>query len=325
MNKRPALRVDDPGIHTACCGANTWTATHGSQTVFINGKAAHRMGDQNRHCGGMGTLVEGSPNVIVGDSGARGSGGGGGSWGGGGGSSGGGGGGSGGAGSDADADGGSSTMGRGGGDAGADGAGRATARGGGNAGRGGRGADRGSDGRAGGSDTGGAGRLEEGEDNPATASPGPQPPDPGPPPRIQTSDLVVTVTSAGGAIAGANVRISGAVLKQARADDAGVATFSAIPEGNYQLSASAAGYNPGSGTATTVAGKATAAAVTLTRILTITSQTVAAAPPNRARTRIGVGEEVQLTASTAASWSVSGGGTLSATSGTTVVFHGTPR
>ena len=69
VNKRPALRVDDSGIHAACCGANTWTATKGSETVFINGKVAHRMGDQNRHCGGMGQLVEGSPNVIVGDSG----------------------------------------------------------------------------------------------------------------------------------------------------------------------------------------------------------------------------------------------------------------
>lgn len=78
VNKRPALRVDDPGIHTACCGANTWTATQGSQTVFINGKSAHRMGDQNRHCGGMGTLVEGSPNVIVGESNGGGGGGGGG-------------------------------------------------------------------------------------------------------------------------------------------------------------------------------------------------------------------------------------------------------
>lgn len=69
VNRRPALRVDDPGVHAACCGTNTWTATKGSATVFINGKAAHRMGDQNRHCGGMGELVEGSPNVIVGDSG----------------------------------------------------------------------------------------------------------------------------------------------------------------------------------------------------------------------------------------------------------------
>jgi len=76
VNRRPALRVDDPGLHTACCGANTWTATKGSATVFINGKSAHRMGDQTRHCGGMGQLVEGSPNVIVGES-SSGSGGGG--------------------------------------------------------------------------------------------------------------------------------------------------------------------------------------------------------------------------------------------------------
>ena len=74
MNRRPALRVDDPGIHSACCGANTWTATEGSATVFINGKGAHRMGDQNRHCGGMGRLIEGSPNVIVGEESSRGSG-----------------------------------------------------------------------------------------------------------------------------------------------------------------------------------------------------------------------------------------------------------
>lgn len=80
VNKRPALRVDDPGIHMACCGTNTWTATRGSLTVFINGKGAHRLGDQNRHCGGMGLLIEGSPNVIVGEtagSGGGGSGGGG--------------------------------------------------------------------------------------------------------------------------------------------------------------------------------------------------------------------------------------------------------
>lgn len=74
VNGRPALRVDDPGIHAACCGTNTWTATRGSITVFINGKGAHRMGDQNRHCGGMGQLIEGSPNVIVGEDSAAGGG-----------------------------------------------------------------------------------------------------------------------------------------------------------------------------------------------------------------------------------------------------------
>lgn len=118
VNKRPALRVDDPGIHMACCGTNTWTATQGSVTVFINGKGAHRMGDQNRHCGGMGRLVEGSPNVIVGETGGGGSGGtggGGGNGGAGGGSAGGGSAGGGNAGSA-----GSGSAGGGGGGAGAD-------------------------------------------------------------------------------------------------------------------------------------------------------------------------------------------------------------
>lgn len=65
VNQRPALRVDDTGIHAACCGPNTWSATQGSPTVFVNGKAAHRMTDAQRHCGGIGKLVEGSPNVVV--------------------------------------------------------------------------------------------------------------------------------------------------------------------------------------------------------------------------------------------------------------------
>lgn len=75
VNQRPALRVDDPGIHAACCGTNTWTAVQGSMTVFINNKPAHRMTDRTRHCGGIGQLIEGSPNVIVGDSGSSGGGG----------------------------------------------------------------------------------------------------------------------------------------------------------------------------------------------------------------------------------------------------------
>lgn len=67
VNGRPALRIGDPGIHSACCGTNTWQAVAGSQTVFINGRGAHRIGDTTRHCGGLGELTEGSPNVIVGE------------------------------------------------------------------------------------------------------------------------------------------------------------------------------------------------------------------------------------------------------------------
>jgi uncharacterized Zn-binding protein involved in type VI secretion len=66
VNNLPALRVDDPGIHAACCNTNTWTAQAGSGTVFINNKAAHRLGDADKHCGGSGKMIAGSPNVITG-------------------------------------------------------------------------------------------------------------------------------------------------------------------------------------------------------------------------------------------------------------------
>ena len=66
VNKLPALRVGDKGVHAACCNGNNWTAQAGSGTVFINNKAAHRMGDADQHCGGMGKLIGGSPNVVTG-------------------------------------------------------------------------------------------------------------------------------------------------------------------------------------------------------------------------------------------------------------------
>jgi uncharacterized Zn-binding protein involved in type VI secretion len=66
VNMRQALRVGDPGKHKSCCGPNTWNAAKGSATVLINGRPAHRLTDEVRHCGGKGKLVEGSPNVIVG-------------------------------------------------------------------------------------------------------------------------------------------------------------------------------------------------------------------------------------------------------------------
>ena len=66
VNNMPALRVGDPGTHTPCCGPNTWTAAAGSGTVLINNMPAHRMGDQDAHCGGVGKLIEGSPDVITG-------------------------------------------------------------------------------------------------------------------------------------------------------------------------------------------------------------------------------------------------------------------
>src|SRR5437899_6383960 len=73
VNGRPALRVDDVGIHAVCCGPNMWSAQKGAPTVFINGKAAFRKNDPSKHCGGQGKLIEGSDNVIVGDAGGSGS------------------------------------------------------------------------------------------------------------------------------------------------------------------------------------------------------------------------------------------------------------
>ena len=66
VNGRAALRVGDPGIHSACCGPNQWNALSGSSSVFINGKAAHRQGDNVKHCGSLGRLTSGSPNVSAG-------------------------------------------------------------------------------------------------------------------------------------------------------------------------------------------------------------------------------------------------------------------
>jgi hypothetical protein len=67
VNSRPALRIQDVGMHAACCGPNMWTASQGAPTVFINGRAAYRMNDPASHCGGVGRLVQGSADVIIGD------------------------------------------------------------------------------------------------------------------------------------------------------------------------------------------------------------------------------------------------------------------
>ena len=66
VNNRPAIRVTDTGVHAACCGPNTWKATQGSSKVKINGLAAHRKGDMDTHCGGVGKMIDGSDDVITG-------------------------------------------------------------------------------------------------------------------------------------------------------------------------------------------------------------------------------------------------------------------
>jgi uncharacterized Zn-binding protein involved in type VI secretion len=66
VNNMPPLRIGDPGVHSACCGPNTWAVTGGSGTVFFNGIPATRIGDSTAHCGGSGSLVVGSGNVLTG-------------------------------------------------------------------------------------------------------------------------------------------------------------------------------------------------------------------------------------------------------------------
>ena len=67
INHKPALRLGDRGEHASCCGDNTWTAAGASQSVYIDGLPAARVGDPTKHCGGMGTIVEGSPDIAAGD------------------------------------------------------------------------------------------------------------------------------------------------------------------------------------------------------------------------------------------------------------------
>ena len=67
VNHMPQMRVGDPGMHVACCGPNSWTVAEGSKSVFVNGIPPSRIGDATTHCGGSGKVIQGSPNVIIGD------------------------------------------------------------------------------------------------------------------------------------------------------------------------------------------------------------------------------------------------------------------
>lgn len=66
IHGQPALRVGDPGVHSSCCGSNTWNNDAGSGTVYTNGIPAVRLGDATAHCGGMGRMIEGSGTVGMG-------------------------------------------------------------------------------------------------------------------------------------------------------------------------------------------------------------------------------------------------------------------
>ena len=66
VNGIPAVRFQDRGVHSSCCGSNTWVAANGSDSVFINGRPAHRVGDDDEHCGGGGAMSAGSGDVFTG-------------------------------------------------------------------------------------------------------------------------------------------------------------------------------------------------------------------------------------------------------------------
>ena len=66
VNNRQVLRIGDPGVHSSCCGSNTWVVASGSATVTVNNIPVARLGDATSHCGGGGNLIAGSGDVIVG-------------------------------------------------------------------------------------------------------------------------------------------------------------------------------------------------------------------------------------------------------------------
>lgn len=66
VNGAPALRVDDIGMHTSCCGTNMWKITSASGKVFVNGSQVVRQGDPTLHCGGVGKMIDASGSVVDG-------------------------------------------------------------------------------------------------------------------------------------------------------------------------------------------------------------------------------------------------------------------
>ena len=65
---QPLLRANgtDNGVHSSCCGANTWVTMQGSSTVTVNDMPVVRLGDTTTHCGGTGSIITGASNVNVG-------------------------------------------------------------------------------------------------------------------------------------------------------------------------------------------------------------------------------------------------------------------
>lgn len=68
INGLGAHRKNDTGPCN-CPHGGTFETTGGSSTVFINGRAAVRIGDATKcqDCGQPGSHITGSPNVFIGD------------------------------------------------------------------------------------------------------------------------------------------------------------------------------------------------------------------------------------------------------------------
>lgn len=68
INALPAARVNDMGVSMVCCGPNIYQLSKGSSTVFIDGLAAVRKGDDIKQCLSFtGKVITGSPDVDIGD------------------------------------------------------------------------------------------------------------------------------------------------------------------------------------------------------------------------------------------------------------------
>jgi uncharacterized Zn-binding protein involved in type VI secretion len=61
-----AARLNDMGIHAACCGPNTYMIVSASGTCIIEGSAAARVGDTTLHCGtAAGSIVSGASTTMI--------------------------------------------------------------------------------------------------------------------------------------------------------------------------------------------------------------------------------------------------------------------
>ncbi len=66
-NNLGGLRANgiDIGVHCCCCGPNIWGTMQGSPNVFLNNYPFVRLNDITWCCGGTGSMITCSPNVII--------------------------------------------------------------------------------------------------------------------------------------------------------------------------------------------------------------------------------------------------------------------